>query len=427
MGDHETPGTTREILRDKNGERLGIYETENNRREVARWLESNEFVRQGGSLMRELTRETWLALLLCPILSAMALPGPLSSTLVNPNNNHSYILLSNADWTDSEAEAVSLGGHLATVRSHEEQDWIFNTFGSYGGQQRLLWIGLNDTNQLLDFMWVSGEPLIYTNWASGEPNNAGGVERYVAMYYPNFNQPGTWNDWSDLTLDPAGNPFNGVVEIVPAVPGALTPLVFNTNNHHAYLLLTNANWTDSEAEAVSLGGHLATVRSQEEQDWIFNTFGSYGGQQRLLWIGLNDTNQLLDFMWVSGEPLIYTNWASGEPNNAGGVERYVAMYYPNFNQPGTWNDWSDVSQDPIGLPFNGVVEIIPVLSAPRLAAGILQFSWPMAMPNGVLEASSNLSQPFSSLNYSRITNTGNGTFSVTVPVAARQMFFRLRP
>jgi hypothetical protein len=198
-------------------------------------------------------------------------------------------------------------------------------------------------------------------------------------------------------------------------------MVVNTNNNHLYILLSSANWTDSEAEAVSLGGHLATVRNQAEQDWIFNNFGGYGGQQRLLWIGLNDTNQVFNFTWVSGEPLTYANWASGEPNNAGGVERYVAMYYPNFNQPGKWNDWSDRTQDPIGLPFNGVVEINPVLGASRLVGGALQFSWPVAMPNAVLEATSDLWQPFSSFSYSRITNAGNGAFSVVVPATATQM------
>lgn len=136
-----------------------------------------------------------------------------------------------------------------------------------------------------------------------------------------------------------------------ALPVPLSPLILNTNNNHEYLLLKNAVWTDSEAEAALMGGNLATVRNQAEQDWILNTFGSYGGNQHLLWIGLNDTNVAFDFTWLSGEPFTYSNWAAGEPNNAGGVERYVAMYYPNFNQPGKWNDWTNRLHDPSGLPL----------------------------------------------------------------------------
>jgi Lectin C-type domain len=357
---------------------------------------------------------------------AVAPGAPLSPLILNTNNNHEYLMLKNAVWTESEAEAKGMGGTLATVRDQAEQDWIFNTFGGYNGGQHLLWIGLNDTNVVFDFTWVSGEPFSYSNWASGEPNNAGGVERYVAMYYPNFNQPGKWNDWTNRLHDPGGFPFNGVVEVIPAFPFTLTPLMLDLNNQHYYLLLTNADWTESEALAESVGGQLATVRNQAEQDWIFNTFGSYGGQQRLLWIGLDDTNTVFDFTWVSGEPLTFTNWATGEPNNSGGVERYVAMYYPNFNQPGAWNDWSDRTADPIGIPFNGVVEVVPRLGFRPQQGGGLELSWPLAMQGAVLEGTTNLSLPFAPLAFPVVTNAVSGTLSVAVPVSVPQMYFRLQ-
>jgi len=48
-----------------------------------------------------------------------------------PENGHTYHLLELATWSDSEAEAVALGGHLATINDQAEQDWIWNTFGNY--------------------------------------------------------------------------------------------------------------------------------------------------------------------------------------------------------------------------------------------------------------------------------------------------------
>jgi hypothetical protein len=378
-------------------------------------------------IVRMFLQRVWLILILGMTASAMAQPTPLSPIILNASNGHEYVLLHNANWTDSEAEAELMGGHLATVRNAAEQDWIINTFGAYNGNQHLLWLGLNDTNTAFDFVWASGEPLAYTNWASGEPNNAGGVEHYVAMYYPNFNQPGTWNDWTNRTTDPGGKPFNGVVEIIPSFPFALTPPILNPGNNHYYFLLTNADWTDSEVLAESAGGHLATIRNQAEQDWVFNTFGSYGGQQRLLWIGLNDTNQLFDFNWVAGGPVTYTNWATGEPNNSSGNERYVAVYYPNFNQPGAWNDWSDRTSDPIGLPFNGVVEVVPQLSCVIDTNGAIQISWPLALSGETLGATTNLSEPFAPFAYSRTTNAADGTITATVIPIGPQMFFRLYP
>src|SRR3989442_351278 len=46
------------------------------------------------------------------------------------------------------------------------------------------------------------------------------------------------------------------------------------------------------------------------------------------------------------------------PNNAGRVEDFVPIYYPSHSQGGKWNDWNDRTEDPIGLPMNGVVEIV---------------------------------------------------------------------
>jgi len=47
------------------------------------------------------------------------------------------------------------------------------------------------------------------------------------------------------------------------------------NGHWYGVDYTPRSWTDSEALAVSLGGHLATIRSQAEQDWIEQEFGVY--------------------------------------------------------------------------------------------------------------------------------------------------------
>ena len=39
--------------------------------------------------------------------------------------------------------------------------------------------------------------------------------------------------------------------------------------------------------------------------------------------------------WVTGEPWVYTNWQSGEPNNAGGIEDHLAMENRFWNDEGT--------------------------------------------------------------------------------------------
>lgn len=226
--------------------------------------------------------------------------------------------------------------------------------------------------------------------------------------------------------------------------GPLSPVIVNPNNHHSYLLLDSATWKDSEAGAIALGGHLATIRNQAEEDWIVHAFGSYGGQQRLLWIGLSDRTKKFHFSWSSGESLSYTCWAPGEPNNAGRGEDFVAVYYPNHSQGGKWNDWNDRTEDPIGLPMNGVVEIVPATEAspvrsftqlsavtinPTLTitnnSGSIELQWPVSASSYMLEATTNLTEPFAMFGYSETTNTDLGMISVTITNPGAYMYFRL--
>jgi hypothetical protein len=172
------------------------------------------------------------ATIFCSAFAALAqdwsacavLATPASPVIVNPANGHRYVLLNNNTWTASESEAVSMGGHLATIDNQAEEDWIFNTFGHYGGQNRLLWIGLNDAMAEGKFVWSSAEPVVFTAWAAGEPNSIL-AENYTAIYYPGHSTQNQWNDWGNITADPVGLPFNGVVEIDPGVAVAtIVPL-----------------------------------------------------------------------------------------------------------------------------------------------------------------------------------------------------------
>jgi hypothetical protein len=84
---------------------------------------------------------------------------------------------------------------------------------------------------------------------------------------------------------------------LPAIDSAVNPA-----NGHTYILLENSTWAEAEAAAVALGGHLATIRNQAEQDWLWNRWGTNS-----LLIGLNDAAQEGVFTWTSGEPVVYTN------------------------------------------------------------------------------------------------------------------------
>lgn len=134
--------------------------------------------------------------------------------------------------------------------------------------------------------------------------------------------------------------------------------VTNQVNGHLYYLLTPSSWTDAEAEAVALGGHLATINDEQENQWIAELFGEVGDVSRALWIGLRDADNQGVYTWVSGEPLDFQFWWPGEPTDPTGQWNYVYITWPSVTRFGRWRPWEN-SEHRQGLPISGVVEVIP--------------------------------------------------------------------
>jgi autotransporter-associated beta strand protein len=153
-------------------------------------------------------------------LSLVDLPNPtVVQTRFNPATGHFYHLIraeqaaEGVTWSQAEALANSLGGHLVTINDQVEQDWITNNFPGSGVNDFYVWTGLNDRNSEGNYVWSSGEPATYTNWYPGEPNGLLG-ENYVHMY--NFaNGNFGWNDYSDSATFTVGNsvyPMSAIAE-----------------------------------------------------------------------------------------------------------------------------------------------------------------------------------------------------------------------
>ena len=136
-------------------------------------------------------------------------------TVTNPSNGHDYIVVSagtGGSWSAAEAEAVALGGHLVTINDQAEQDWLVQTFGG----DAKYWIGFTDRDVAGTWEWISGQPITYTNWGSGEPS--GGDENYAVM---NFHSIGTWNDLADSNM---WSP-QGIAEVIPSLTPQRRPLL----------------------------------------------------------------------------------------------------------------------------------------------------------------------------------------------------------
>lgn len=115
--------------------------------------------------------------------------------------------------------------------------------------------------------------------------------------------------------------------LVPAIPGYAAMGEFN--GHRYYVSNSTSSWSDAKLACEAVGGHLASITSQEENNFISSNFGS------LAWIGTRTDYQHNGvWIWVSGEPVTYTNWGPGQPDNWNG-ENCVEI---NAIQLGKWND-----------------------------------------------------------------------------------------
>jgi hypothetical protein len=151
--------------------------------------------------------------------------GILTGPTTNPSNGNKYYLLTQNTWSGSEAEAVGLGGHLATINNAAENSWVTSTFSNFQNVPRALWIGLNDVSVEGRFVWVSGQPVAYTNWGPDEPNDYLDIEDWAHIFPSNdtAERYPKWNDAPNQT-NAFGYVFHGVVEI-NAVPEPSTLLL----------------------------------------------------------------------------------------------------------------------------------------------------------------------------------------------------------
>ena len=114
-------------------------------------------------------------------------------------NGHVYEYVGKSlgfDAAQAAAAARSVGttsGHLATIQNASENALLREL--AFGGSVGNAWIGLSQPDGSPEpadgFQWVTGEPVVYTNWSGSEPNDAGGGEDAAAMY-----DGGVWNDLS---------------------------------------------------------------------------------------------------------------------------------------------------------------------------------------------------------------------------------------
>lgn len=119
-----------------------------------------------------------------------------------------------------------------------------------------------------------------------------------------------------------------------------------TFDGHTYeFIRQNTTWANADQYCKDQGGHLLTITSQEEQDFITQLLYSIYQQSNTRggsWLALIRENGVS--RWTTGEEFDYTHWRPGEPNGGN-----TGIGYGIVNRDGYWNDGGSTWSDGIGF------------------------------------------------------------------------------
>lgn len=132
--------------------------------------------------------------------------------------------------------------------------------------------------------------------------------------------------------------------------------ITNQSNRHQYALINETMpWDKAKAYCENLGGHLATITTKQEQDFIESLIGN--STKSFYWLGGTDEAHEGDWKWVTGESFDYSNWVPGEPNNGySGTEHYLGIVKDSIywsDAFGKWNDFQNGNSRE--FPITGII------------------------------------------------------------------------
>ncbi|MBE6908984.1 MAG: hypothetical protein E7474_05205 [Ruminococcaceae bacterium] len=257
-------------------------------------------------------------------------------------NGHTYQFFDiDLTWTEARDYCIGLGGHLVTVTSAEEENFLKNQYLKVSGGDAGPWLGAYSDGAFggnrYDWRWVTDEEWSYENWDAGEPSNSHGTE-----WYAHFWKEMLWNDVAED--DPKNSQYGFICEfdelsdalVNDGYASDLDLLYFNGHTYE-YIDL-DLSWIEARDYCRARDGHLVTITSPEEQNFLEDNF--YGLQ---LWIGAFESD--MGWRWVTDEEWYYENWTTGEPS---GGEEWCGCF---------WNEmlWNDLREADPGERVSGFI------------------------------------------------------------------------
>ncbi|XP_034026660.1 macrophage mannose receptor 1-like [Thalassophryne amazonica] len=203
-------------------------------------------------------------------------------------------------------------GELAVITGESERKFLWKLIAKASEGQ--YYIGMT-VNLDKSFSWIDDTPVTYTAWEQNEPSFSNNEENCVTMY----KSMGYWNDINcgvDLpSICKRSSTFiNTTMAPTTAPQGGCAPewLYFHGKCYKFIVGKDNKNWQLARQHCKDQGANLVSIVSEREQAFLTTQMLQFNED---VWIGMNDINWEMRFVWTDGKGISYTNWAKGHPTS----------------------------------------------------------------------------------------------------------------
>jgi serine/threonine protein kinase len=171
------------------------------------------------------------------------------------------------------------------------------------------------------------------------------------------------------TVEPAKTmpaPVPVVVQSDPNAPKG-SPLskypVLSHKGHHYQVVEQRMNFSSALKHAESVGAHLATITSQEEQEWLENVMPVYVKEVSSRMVTIGAIREKGVWRWITGEPFEYTRWASGPKDQE--PEKTLVLKMTLGTDPVLgWGSGFETAGRSFIVEWDGTTQTAPAMPAP---------------------------------------------------------------
>jgi hypothetical protein len=249
------------------------------------------------------------------------------------------IILGSLTWEQAKSDAILKGGHLATITSPNEANFLMGLFGAgtIGSSNLTLFSenfdsitsGSNTTTTGAATPWIgnSNFPSVMRAYQAGGAVKLGSSFSYGSLTSRALDLSGNGGAFTVRFKVKGWTMVEGQIKVTPS--GLPTQTVAYTSNMAGSFEEKSLSFTGgTTGMTVTLA---TTAKRAYLDDVVIETTGSVGTGLTDLWLGGSDSATEGSWKWVTGEPWSYTNWASIQPD--GGPEQNYLRYKEG------WDDW----------------------------------------------------------------------------------------